>query len=568
MTPLKVFYTILAAAIVLGFFYVLTLFSPGGAYVPPEAKEVAVEDALEMKTQAGRLYGEFLEKLKLGEPTAADMEKLEKSINLLSGFIKQSETSDRATYADLAKMRTTLQNVKGRKDAEEIPNILTKADEAFSSHNLLEALELYKKAYDAQERVNRLYPDSDYYNVSNLVKAEQMLRLVSAVPLANEIKSIQAQIKEEVAQKHWQEAKKLYEKAIEIQNKINKDYANTSYADFSKVREFEIELDSLKAAPLHSEIEEAVAAGKKFEEGKDYIAAAEQYSVAVDKQAELNANFALSSFASGEKLSKLKILKDIALSRPLYEDILSMHAALSAMLREGAPAEKILPAAENILVKCDSFKAEHPLSDLLSEETVLSLRYIGYLGKNLQKIHGLCEGNLLPLDSSGKVKMLKTEVPQELYELVMQENPSRNRGAQNPVETVSYENALDFCRRLTWLLGRKVSLPSVEQYKSALGSLKYADFNAISWNAGNSNLRTRSVATKEPNIKGFYDLLGNVSEFSAPDEKGRAFVFGGNAQNWADAISEIPVAEIPTSLRGDRTIGFRFVVDYSGEGQK
>ena len=568
MTPLKIFYTILAAALVLGFFYVLTLFSPGGAYVPPESKEVSIEDALEMKTQAGKLYGEFLEKLKLGEPTAADMENLEKSINLLSDFIKQSETADRATYADLAKMRTTFQNVKGRKDAEEIPGILTKADEAFSSHNLLEALELYKKAYEEQERVNRLYPDSDYYNVSNLVKAEQMLRLVSAVPLANEIKSIQAQIKEEVAQKHWQEAKKLYEKAIEIQNKINKDYANTSYADFSKVREFEIELDSLKAAPLHSEIEEAISAGKKFEEGKDFIAAAEQYSIAVDKQAELNANFALSSFASGEKLSKLKTLKDVALSRPLYEDILRMHAALAAMLREGAPAEKILPAAENILVKCDSFKAEHPLSDLLGEETILSMRYIGYLGRNLQKIHGLCGGNLLPFDNSGNVKMLKTEVPQELYELVMQENPSRNRGAQNPVETVSYENALDFCRRLTWLLGRKVSLPTIEQYRSALGSLKYADFNAISWNAGNSNLRTRPVATKEPNIKGFYDLLGNVAELSAPDEKGRAHAFGGSAQNWTDVISEIPVVEVPASLRGDRTIGFRFVVDYSGGGQK
>ncbi|MBR4597454.1 MAG: SUMF1/EgtB/PvdO family nonheme iron enzyme, partial [Opitutales bacterium] len=258
-------------------------------------------------------------------------------------------------------------------------------------------------------------------------------------------------------------------------------------------------------------------------------------------------------------------LQDVAMSRPLFDDISEMCGRLKTMLREGQPCEKILPLAENILIKCDSFKTEHPLSNLLKEETVLSLRYIGYLGKNLQKIHEYCAANLLAFGGEGNLKMLKTEVPQYLYELVMQENPSRNRDPKNPVETVSYENAQDFCRRLSWVLARKVSLPTVGQYKAALGSLKYADFNSISWNAGNSDMRTHNIATKEPNVKGFYDLLGNVGEFSAVGEDGQPSVFGGNAQTWTDVISEIPDTKIQTTQRGDRNIGFRFVVDFSAE---
>ncbi len=562
MTPLKVISTILLAALVMGFFYLMTLFSPRPINDNEAPKvELSASAALEMKTEAGKLYNEFLEKLKLGEPNQADMEKLEKSIELLSGFIKQTETSDRATYAELTQMRTTLQNVKGKEDAKEIPMLLKAADDAFTRHDMLTALELYKKAYAAQEKVNKYYPDSDYYSVSNLSKAEQMLRLVSAAPLAAEIKKIQEQIKVEVAQKHWEESKKLYQKAIALQARINKDYANTSYADYSKLRELEIELDSINAAPLQVEIEEALQAGKKCEEDKDFLAAAEQYRVAIDKQSQLNTLFERSSFASGERLARYKVLKDVAMSRPLFEEINQKFAMMVEMLKNGEPSSKVLPLAQNILLRCESFKTEHPLSNLLDDSTILSLRYIGYLGKNLEIIYKHVTENLLPINSSTSAKMLKSEVSQLLYELVMQENPSRNKNPENPVETVSYENAMDFCRRLSWILGRKVSLPSLEHMKFVTGSLKYVDLDSISWNAGNSGLHTQKIATKSPNVKGFYDLLGNVAEFTAVDKSGKAYVFGGNAQTWTDALSEIPVHEISATQSGDRNVGFRIIVE-------
>ena len=58
------------------------------------------------------------------------------------------------------------------------------------------------------------------------------------------------------------------------------------------------------------------------------------------------------------------------------------------------------------------------------------------------------------VDIPGKdFKMLKTEVTQELYEEVMGENPSNFKGANNPVEKVSWYDAIYFCNMLSMKKG-------------------------------------------------------------------------------------------------------------------
>ena len=69
--------------------------------------------------------------------------------------------------------------------------------------------------------------------------------------------------------------------------------------------------------------------------------------------------------------------------------------------------------------------------------------------------------------------MLRTEVPQALYSLIMGTNPSRNQGDLRPVDSISWLEAKNFCERLSWILGQPVRLPTENEFRQALGRLRY-----------------------------------------------------------------------------------------------
>ncbi|MBO6103418.1 MAG: SUMF1/EgtB/PvdO family nonheme iron enzyme, partial [Opitutales bacterium] len=458
----------------------------------------------------------------------------------------------------ISRMRTTLQNIKGKADAEKVAGLMLKADNAFTSQQTVKAIEYYKEALDLQNKINVMYRDSEYYDVRIIAKAEQMLRLVSAAPFAEQIEELEKRYELETAQKHWGEAQKLLEQALQIQNKINKEFSNTSYVNYKKARELEIEINSLKAIPKISEIAEDMKAGEAFEKQGNFDLAAEKYAAAEEMQREINTIFEKSRYASDEKLREISAKKETAISAKRYKKIEADYQELQKMLRENQPYDKIVRLADSILVEHETLRKEYPLSAHKNEERTLALRYISYLGQNITKILDAINNNTIRLGKDSNAWMYKTEVDQKLYSMVMSENRSRNAGADLPVETVSIENALDFCKRLSWVSARKVDLPTKAQYMEAIGSLRYADLNALSWNASNSGMKTHKVASKEANPKGFYDLLGNVEEFA---RDGNTFgVIGGSSQTWTDAISDIPFSAVSKSARSDRMIGFRFVI--------
>ena len=54
-----------------------------------------------------------------------------------------------------------------------------------------------------------------------------------------------------------------------------------------------------------------------------------------------------------------------------------------------------------------------------------------------------------------------TEVTQAQYAAIMETNPSHFKGEDNPVETVSWDNAVEFCRKLSELEGKKYPLENM-----------------------------------------------------------------------------------------------------------
>ena len=130
----------------------------------------------------------------------------------------------------------------------------------------------------------------------------------------------------------------------------------------------------------------------------------------------------------------------------------------------------------------------------------------------------------------------KYEVTQAQYEAVMGTNPSYYKGANLPVEQVSWEDAMEFCVKLTEIEqeagilpeGYEYTLPTEAQWEyacragttTALNSGKNLsdieqcpEVDEVGWYWFNSNSTTHPVGQKRPNAWGFYDMHGNVMEW-------------------------------------------------------
>jgi len=135
--------------------------------------------------------------------------------------------------------------------------------------------------------------------------------------------------------------------------------------------------------------------------------------------------------------------------------------------------------------------------------------------------------------------MGKFEVTQEQYQAVMGKNPSYFKGAKNPVERVSWNDAADFCRKLTDSVGRACSpasagrtfrLPTEAEWEYACRAGSTTRFcfgdsdgglGAYAWYDGNSRKQTHPAGERKPNAWGLYDMHGSVWEWCGdrPGEK-------------------------------------------------
>jgi len=115
------------------------------------------------------------------------------------------------------------------------------------------------------------------------------------------------------------------------------------------------------------------------------------------------------------------------------------------------------------------------------------------------------------------------EVTQEQYEKVMGANPSEFLGPTRPVERVTWDGAVNFCRKLGQQEGKSYRLPTEAEWEyacragtttqygfgddvSALGEYAWYNKNAKS---------THPVGGKRANGWGLYDMHGNVREWCA-----------------------------------------------------
>jgi len=114
----------------------------------------------------------------------------------------------------------------------------------------------------------------------------------------------------------------------------------------------------------------------------------------------------------------------------------------------------------------------------------------------------------------------KFEVTQEQYTAVMGTNPSHFSGKNLPVESVSWNDAVAFCKKL----GSNFRLPTEAEWEYACraGSEtrfhygddpSYSQLGQYVWYESSGNEETHPVGQKKPNKWGLFDIYGNVWEW-------------------------------------------------------
>ncbi len=541
------------------FFYFLTTLGP--RRVTKTSSEVLTPDdpAVEkLSNEISDLMKQYQAVADAGVVTQGAVDKLTLALEKQKTLVRLYPNAGLDQASRLTSLETELGTATAKFKIIEIDRLEKDGADALGNADPDMAKTKFTEALGLQREINLSSASSRYKNYVRETALTQQLARLEAAPLQKQVAAAVTVARQAASEKRWADALSAYMNARDLQDRINREYGRTIFADLSAVDNLDSEIESLNAAGIAADIDakeikgdEAVVAGKSYQ-------AAAYFGEASTLQADLNTKFPRSRFVAPDRVASLEIKQQTALSTPLADSLATLATAIGDHLKK----RQVVLADQKIgeaVAAAETLFSKYPKSLRIDGNLKLKLSYLALKRADIRALQDEVYESLLPLPGASDRLLLKTEAPQSIYVLVMNTNPSRNPGRAFPVDSVSWGDAREFCTRLGWLLGSTVRLPTRDEFRVALD-----DGQKISWSQTNSDGHSQPAGSGRPNGTGFFNLLGNLSEWTGTEIDDKAYVFGGSYLDMPDAISQIP-SEIRPKTDRARHVGFRFVVDQDSQ---
>lgn len=492
-----------------------------------------------------------------------DLESLEEAIDKQRAVIRfrGSEIAPRQDLERLEELLTLYDEQMGEFLIAQSRRLEEEAERLMNVGRQETALETLVRARNLQNEINEQYPRASARDSTRLHRLNNTILSWQTKPAADKADRLRKEAFELVEAGRYEEARARMEEALQTQQTLNEEHRQSRYASLSRLRQFEQAWQQVQAAEDADTVERLMAEAQvalNTEQTELALSRAEEAEVL---QQRIMARFPGLELARPEILSRIVRVRDTASSLPAYQEIEAMREDVHELLRQRR-METFKNSVSEWLRATQSFLRSYPQSLFADEIDEREVRFLHDMREEIPTLLETIYANLVAIPGHGGFFLYRTEVPQVLFSRVTGRNPSVNKAPQLPVDSVTWEEAVEFVQELEWILARPVSLPDRNLFLAALGNMEPEELDERAWSSQNANRETRPVGSTKPNDLGFHDLLGNVSEWLDADRENppdRVVAIGGSARDNALRLASIP-EESRSPTERNRFVGFRFAV--------
>ncbi len=434
-------------------------------------------------------------------------------------------------------------------------------DEAFRRQDFATALRHYSRALQLQHEINIRHPSASQAGTGKETRLRKKLDEARHEPELIPYRDLAARADKALESGQLELARTLFTELMARADALSLKIPPTVFDAPLQKRRAERKLLETGARIRAQAATLVLDKAREQAAGNNYAAAADSFSQALALLRDVQKDYPGTTPASQSNLDAVEAERQNTLATPLRLKLAADMKTLDSHLSKGQIESAVQTLNTQMLLLEDMVRL-YPKNMDENDESIQRIRFLHSIRDDLPLLHRSIHSVMKPMPGSDQWLLMDREVSQLVFEKLHGSNPCQIRDDSLPVEGVTLEEARRFARLASWICGREARLPDIDSFRRALGSPDPAQVRTGTWNSQTSSDRQpRHVGSSRADANGFFDLLGNVSEWveKVPASPGSAYCAGGNARDNPVRLTQVPSEEHEAGERV-RNNGFRIML--------